>query len=99
MKSEKSLTQEQVIEKFIAGDVEAVCGGGHNLRIQQDKLIHYQTPIAERYGDKIIINVTRYSLVTGRLQKMLVEKIPEEKQVIVRRVAEGAKGSLKDYIE
>ena len=46
-----------------------------------------------------VINVTRYSLVTGRLQKMLNQKVAEEKQIIARRVKEGHNGSLVEFTD
>lgn len=93
------MTQEQLIDEFLNGATEGVCGGSGNLKIKGDKLVHYQTAIAERYGEKIIINVTRYSLVTGRLQKMLNQKVAEEKQIIARRVREGHNGSLVEFTD
>lgn len=93
------MTQEQLIDEFLGGAIEGVCGGSGNLKIKGDKLIHYQTAIAERYGEKIIINVTRYSLVTGRLQKMLNQKVAEENQIIARRVKEGHNGSLVEFTD
>ncbi len=91
------MTQEQLIDEFLNGATEGVCGGSGNLKIKEDKLIHYQTAIAQRYGEKVIINVTRYSLVTGRLQKMLNQKVEEEKQIVARRVKEGHNGSLIEF--
>ena len=93
------MTQEQLIDDFLNGATEGICGGSGNLKIKGDKLVHYQTAIAERYGEKIIINVTRYSLVTGRLQKMLNQKVAEEKQIIARRVKEGHNGSLVEFTD
>lgn len=93
------MTQEQLIDEFLNGATEGVCGGSGNLKIKEDKLIHYQTAIAQRYGEKVIINVTRYSLVTGRLQKMLNQKVEEDKQIIARRVKEGHNGSLVEFTE
>ena len=43
--------------------------------------------------------MTRYSLVTGRLQKMLNQKVAEEKQIIARRVKEGHSGTLVDFTD
>ena len=51
-----------------------------------DQLIHDQTVIAERYGDKIILNYSRYSLVTGKIQKAIKEKVPEDKLVLIGKV-------------
>lgn len=62
-------------------------------------MIHYNTPIAERYGDMFILNTTRYSLQTGQLQKKIKANIPEEKRIDVKRVPSDTTVSLKDYIE
>ena len=43
--------------------------------------------------------MTRYSLVTGRLQKMLSQKVAEEMQIVARRVKEGYNGNLIDFTE
>lgn len=40
-----------------------------------------------------------YSLLTGRLQKMLNQKVAEEKQIIARRVKEGHSGTLVDFTD
>lgn len=62
-------------------------------------MIHYNTPIAERYGGMFILNTTRYSLQTGQLQKKIKATIPEEKRIDVKRVPSDTTVSLKDYIE
>lgn len=69
MSNSKSKTQEQVIEDFLVGATEGVSGGSGNLKIKDNQLIHYQTVIAERYENKVILNHTRYSIVTGRIQR------------------------------
>ncbi len=92
-------TFKDVAEQFLNGAVEGVSSGQGNLKISDDVLIHYSTPISERCGEKYILNMTRYSLVTGRLQKQLKEMIPEGQLVIVKRVPEGYKGSLKEFVE
>lgn len=48
------MTQEQLIMKFLEGATEGVCGGGKNLRIKENQLIHYQMPIAERIDKDFI---------------------------------------------
>lgn len=90
---------KQVIEAFIAGAKEGKSSGQGNLQIKGDVLIHYATPILERYDEKYILNFTRYSIVTGRLQKQIQELIPESHIVMVKKVQEGYKGSLKDFIK
>lgn len=47
------MTQEQLIDEFLNGATEGVCGGSGNLKIKGDKLVHYQTAIAERYDERI----------------------------------------------
>ena len=69
-----NVTFEQLIKNFIAGmpdtDIGAQSATG-TLKIVGDQLVHYRTPIAERWEDKIIVNISRYSLATGKLQKQL----------------------------
>ena len=82
MPSVKAKTQIQVVQDFLDGATEGRSGSGVNLIIKGDQLIHYQTVIAERYGDKIILNYSRYSIVTGKIQKAIKEKVPEDKLVL-----------------
>ena len=96
-----SVTFENVINSFISGMLDTEDGAvstTKTLRIQGDQLIHYWTPIAERCDGKIIVNISRYSLATGKLQKQLRELVPEEKYVTVKGVREGYKGSLSDFL-
>lgn len=97
----KNLTFVQVISNFKAGMADSEDGAisaTNTLRIKGDQLIHYWTPIAERYNGKIIVNVTRYSLVTGRLQKQLKELIPEDQYIAVKGIPEGYKGTLTGFL-
>ena len=86
-----SVTFVQLIGSFINGmqdtDEKAKASSG-TLKIRGEQLIHYWTPIAERSEDKILVNIARYSLATGRLQK----------QLTVRGIPEGYKGSLTDFL-
>lgn len=91
-------TFRELIEKFVSGEKEGTSSGQGNLKIKGNRLVHYYTPILERFGGKYILNNTRYSLVTGRLQKQIREVISEEKLVIVIKVPEGYRGSLVDFI-
>ena len=96
-----SVTFVQLIKSFIDGmndnDDNARASSG-TLKIQGEQLIHYWTPIAERVDKKTLVNITRYSLATGRLQKQLKEIIPEDMYFTVRGIPEGYKGSLKDFL-
>ena len=93
------MTQEQIAKDYICGAKEGISSGAGNLKIQGDKLIHYSTLISERQGNRFIVNVTRYSLVTGRIQKMLREKIPQELVVTAHKVPEGTTTSLQPFIK
>lgn len=90
---------KQVIELFIDGAKEGVSAGQGNLKIKGDVLVHYLTPILERYGEKYILNYSRYSIVTGKLQKQIKELVPEDKIIQITKVPEGYKGSLKDFLK
>lgn len=99
MASAKAKTQIQVVQDFLDGATEGRSGSGGNLIIKGDQLIHYQTVIAERYGDKIILNYSRYSLVTGKIQKAIKEKVPEDKLVLIGKVPTNYALSLKAKVE
>lgn len=96
-----SITFENVIKNFISGMLDTDDGAvstTKTLKIQGEQLIHYWTPIAERHDGKIIVNITRYSLATGKLQKQLKELVPEEQYITVKGIREGYKGSLVDFL-
>lgn len=99
MASSKPTTQIQIINDFLDGAVEGRSGAGGNLIIKGDQLIHYQTVIAERCEEKIILNYTRYSMVTGKIQKALKEKVPEDKLIMVGRITINYNGLLKDKVD
>ena len=95
----KAKTQIQILEDFLGGATEGRSGGSRNLIIKGDCLIHYQTTIAERYGEKIILNYTRYSLVTGKMQKAIKELVSEEKLSTVGRITINYNKSLVDKVK
>lgn len=89
---------KEVIQDFIEGSTEGASAGQGNLKIKNNTLIHYFTPILERYGDKYILNYSRYSIVTGRVQKQIKELLPEDKIIQITKIPEGYKGSLSDFV-
>ena len=91
-------TFRELIQALLDGATEGV-SATKTLRIVEDQLIHYNTPIAERFKDKILVNISRYSLATGQLQKQIRSMVPEEQQVIVRGVPIDYKGTLRDFVE
>lgn len=91
-------TFKDMVVAFLNGEREGQSSGQGNLKIMGDTLVHYSTPILERQNGKYILNNTRYSIVTGRLQKQIKEIVAPELLIEARRVPEGYKGSLKDFI-
>ena len=97
-----AITFQHVIDMFIDGSKEGCSGTKEshgNLKIKGDQLIHYSTPIAERFENKYILNTTRYSMQTGQVQKKIKASIPDEKRIDVKRVPSDTQLSLSSYIE
>lgn len=69
-----------------------------NVKIRGDALVHYSTVIAQRYNDKIILNYTRYSIASGRVQKILTDSIPRDKIIFINGIKGGYMGSLTESI-
>ncbi len=90
---------KEVVQSFLDGATEGASSGQGNLKIKGNVLIHYYTPILERCGEKYILNYSRYSIVTGRLQKQIKEMLPEEQIIQITKVPEGYKGSLLELAE
>ena len=96
-----AITCEKVLENFIAGLKEGENGSVSStktVRIKGNQLIHYSTPIIERMEDSFILNISRYSLATGQLQKRIKNMLPEGYQT-VKKVPQDYPGSLTDYLE
>ncbi|WP_029071021.1 hypothetical protein [Kandleria vitulina] len=95
-----SVTIEQLIESFMDGDTNGITGtksSPGDLKIIGDQLIHYMTPILERYNtDSYIFNMTQYSIQTGRVQKIIKAKIKD--YIIVKKIPRDYKGKLSDYV-
>lgn len=91
-------TFKELIQALLDGATEGI-SATKTLRIVGDQLIHYNTPIAERLDGMVLINNSRYSLATGQLQKLIRSMVPEEQQMIVKRVPVDYKGSLRDFVE
>lgn len=96
-----AITCEKVVENFIAGLQEGEKGSVSStktVRIKGNQLIHYSTPIIERMEHSYILNISRYSLATGQLQKRIKNMLPKGYQ-IVKRVPQDYLGSLTDFLE
>lgn len=96
-----AITQLQLVESFLEGCKEGVSGTATNpgnLKIRNNQLIHYETPILERYNGKYILNITPYSIQTVQLQKKIKTVIDSKSRIEVKRVPRGIRGSLSEYI-
>lgn len=97
-----NITFQKLIDMYIEGSVVGCSGTLSNpgtLKIAGNQLIHYKTPIVERYGEKYIVNNTRYSLQTGLLQKKIKASIPEDSRIDVIGVPSDVSASLVNYLE
>ena len=59
------MRNQEVISKFVNFAESAATA---NVRSTGDKLFNYYTCIAQRHEGKIIVNVTRYSATTSKIQ-------------------------------
>lgn len=92
---------QKLIDTFIEGSTSGISGTATkpgNLKIIGNQLIHYNTPILERHENKFILNITRYSLQTGQVQKKIKATIDEKDLLYVKGIEKGPKTTLKDFI-
>lgn len=69
---------DQVIKDFINGRESA----NVNLRSTGDKLINYNTCLAQKRGNTMYVNDTRYSVSTSKIQGMLRQQVEWECNVV-----------------
>ena len=93
-----TLSFKQIIERLLAGETEGL-SATETLKIDGNRLIHFKTTIAERWKDKIIINLTPYSLPSVQLQKQICNIVPKDKQIVVRSVPLDHGGSLLEFVD
>lgn len=94
--------QQQLIEDFINGATEGKTGSSTNpgtLKIKGNQLIHFDTPILERYENKYIFNITRYSILTGLVQKKIKAMITEENRIEIKQIPANIQCSLSKYLK
>ena len=68
------IKKSDLIKNYINGYTE---GYASNLKIEGDKLINYNTTIAYRFKDYIILNNDSYSKTTSSNQNMIREYTPK----------------------
>lgn len=89
------MRHSDLVAAFLAGETS---GEAKSLSIAGEQLVHYNTVIAERYEGKIILNYTRYSLVTGKVQKMLTDAVDSSLFVYVSGVPSDTRTTLVAYL-
>ncbi|WP_165062318.1 hypothetical protein [Adlercreutzia sp. ZJ154] len=89
------MRQMDLIKSFISGSTS---GDALSLHIRGEQLVHYNTAILERHEGKYILNYTRYSLATGKVQKMITNTIEPGNLVYVSGVPSDTRSSLADFL-
>ena len=72
------MRNEQLVNNFLMGETK---GKASNLEIRGDSLVNYETTIAQRVNGVIVINVTKYSASTTRIQNLLRKEMPKARTV------------------
>ena len=80
------MRHQEVISKFV-NFAEAAATA--NVFSTGDKLFNYETCIAQRHGGKIIVNVTRYSITTSKMQNYLRRELSGYDVIEVTSVPRG----------
>ena len=80
------MRNQEVISKFVHFAESAATA---NVRSTGDKLFNYYTCIAQRHEGKIIVNVTRYSATTSKIQNYLRGEMANKDVIEVANVPLG----------
>lgn len=89
------MRNQEVISKFVNFAESAATA---NVRSTGDKLFNYETCIAQRHEGKIIMNVTRYSATTSKMQNYLRRELSDYDVIEVTSVPRGT-CNLVPYIK
>lgn len=89
------MRNQEVISKFVDFAESAATA---NVRSTGDKLFNYETCIAQRHEGKIIVNVTRYSATTSKMQNYLRRELSDYDVIEVTSVPRGT-CNLVPYIK
>lgn len=74
------MTNKEICKAFAQGATE---GKANSMHIYENRIFSYDTCIAQRYGKKILFNVTKYSPTTSKQQTYLRDAINREGLEIV----------------
>ena len=95
-------TFANIITMFLEGAESGRAGSRTNpgnLSIHGNQLFHYTTPIMERTENGYIVNLTQYSIQTGRVQKQIKEVLTDVSYTTVLRVPRDYQGSLTAFLK
>ena len=80
------MRNQEVISKFVHFAESAATA---NVRSTGDELFNYYAWIAQRHEGKIIVNVTRYSVTTSKMQNYLRGEMANKDVIEVANVPKG----------
>ena len=89
------MTNQEVISKFVNFAESAATA---NVRSTGDKLFNYYTCIAQRHEGKYLLNVTRYSITTSKIQCYVRRELSDHDVIEVTSVPRGTR-NLVPYIK
>ena len=89
------MTNQEVISKFVNFAESAATA---NVRSTGDKLFNYETCIAQRHEGKYLLNVTRYSITTSKIQCYVRRELSDHDVIEVTSVPRGTR-NLVPYIK
>lgn len=94
------MTIDELINDFLQGKTSGTNGSEKkpgNIKIVDDKLLHYETALLQRKSDYYVLNYSRYSRTTGVLQNKLKEKIKNYEYKVVTKIPRGYCDDLENY--
>ena len=89
------MRNQEVISKFVNFAESAATA---NVRSTGDKLFNYYTCIAQRHEGKYLLNVTRYSITTSKIQCYVRRELSDHDVIEVTSVPRGTR-NLVPYIK
>ena len=89
------MRNQDVISKFVNFAESAATA---NVRSNGDKLFNYGTCIAQRHEGKYLLNVTRYSITTSKIQCYVRRELSDHDVIEVTSVPRGTR-NLVPYIK
>lgn len=93
---ERITRNDQLLSAFVNSERQVSV---NNLEIIGNKLVNYSTILAEKHGNKFIVNRTKYSVTTRKIQNKLASLIPDNLMIEVTGIRQGYSGTLTEYVK